>query len=109
MDPSMYQGMRFGHAISAMEAGMRVRRAGWNGKGMWLALVKPPPFRFCLAQPMRVLAQAEATVPYYAEAGIALPPTIIMRAADGSHVAWLASQTDILARDWETVDEREPL
>lgn len=29
--------MDFGEAIKALKDGKRVSRAGWNGKGMWLA------------------------------------------------------------------------
>lgn len=31
--------MDFGMAVAALKLGKRVARAGWNGKGMWLALV----------------------------------------------------------------------
>ncbi len=30
--------MTFGLAIEALKKGLRVARAGWNGKGMWLSL-----------------------------------------------------------------------
>jgi len=30
--------MTFGHALEAMKGGHRVARAGWNGKGMWVAM-----------------------------------------------------------------------
>lgn len=30
--------MTFGLAVEAMKRGFRVARAGWNGKGMWVAL-----------------------------------------------------------------------
>lgn len=34
-------GLSFGLAIEALKLGNKVARAGWNGKGMWLAYVKP--------------------------------------------------------------------
>jgi hypothetical protein len=65
----------FGWALEYLRAGHCVRRTGWNGKGMWIALQEP-------TKPM--------TLPY-----------IYMKTADNQFVPWLASQTDILATDWE--------
>lgn len=79
-------GMTFGLAIEALKLGHKVARAGWNGKGMWLSLVNnwngnigemPAAFR--------------------------LLSWIGMKTADDAFVPWLASQTDVLAEDWEIV------
>ena len=41
---------------------------------------------------------------YYADTKVRICPHIDMKSADGSYVVgWLASQTDILAEDWEIV------
>lgn len=93
--------MDFGQAIVALKAGKRVARAGWNGKGMWLALtqgseriVRDGKFNGAVAQ----LVEHEA--PHIVRIGA----HIDMRAADGSLViGWLASQTDMLAEDWSVV------
>lgn len=71
--------MSFGHALEALKAKYRVARKGWNGKGMWLELQMPDLF-------------SKMTLPY-----------IYMKTADGKLVPWLASQTDMLAEDWEIV------
>lgn len=69
-----------GDAVSAMRAGLRVARAGWNGKGMWLELHVPDgPSRLDL-------------------------PYVVMHTAQGTRVPWLCSQTDLLAIDWVTVE-----
>lgn len=65
-----------GRAIKEMQNGERVSRAGWNGKGMWLALQVPDE-------------HSKMSLPY-----------IYMKTADDKLVPWLASQTDILAVDW---------
>ena len=70
----------FGAALQALRAGKSVCRAGWNGKGMWLRLQVPD-------------ANSRMTLPY-----------IYMSTVSGDLVPWLASQTDILANDWMTVD-----
>ncbi|MEW3423858.1 DUF2829 domain-containing protein, partial [Pseudomonas aeruginosa] len=33
--------MNFGQAVRVVKNGVRVCRAGWNGKGMWLTMVHP--------------------------------------------------------------------
>lgn len=68
--------MSFGHAVVALKTGKRVARAGWNGKGMWLALQVPD-------------ANSKMRLPY-----------LYMSTAQGDLVPWLASQTDVLADDW---------
>ncbi len=71
--------MDFGDAIAALKAGLKVARAGWNGKGMWLNLQVPD-------------AHSKMTLPY-----------IYMFTADKHQVPWLASQTDVLSSDWSVV------
>ena len=86
--------MDFGQALAALKDGGRVTRSGWNGKGMFLYLV--PGSAFAVNRPPLLGIYKEGTVINYL-------PHIDMRTADGSCVPWLASQTDILASDWETV------
>ena len=91
-------GMPFGLAIEALKKGKRVARAGWNGKGMWLALscngTREVPAAMFWAPPNRDYAEANggrATV----------LPSITMKTATGEILmGWLASQTDMLADDW---------
>lgn len=79
--------MRIGFAVDALEDGQRVRRAGWNGKSMWLAYAGAPIERGHMTLPF-IYIEYPAGHPAY--------PT-------GSRVPWLASQTDILADDWEVL------
>jgi hypothetical protein len=75
-----------GAAIELLKRGRRVRRAGWNGKNMWLELQVPD-------------ANSKMTLPYvYIEC-----PVGHSAYPNGSKVPWLASQTDLLAEDWEVV------
>lgn len=69
----------FGYALAILRSGERVSREGWNGKGMWIALQVPD-------------ANSKMSLPY-----------IYMSTVDGKLVPWLASQTDLLALDWEMV------
>lgn len=69
--------MDFSTALGGLTLGARLRRAGWNGKGMWIAIQQPD------------------------ENSMMTQPYIYMKTADGQLVPWVASQTDILANDWE--------
>jgi hypothetical protein len=67
----------FAAALAALLNGTRATRAGWNGKGMWIALQVPDD-------------NSKMTRPY-----------IYMSTVDGDLVPWVASQTDLLATDWD--------
>lgn len=86
--------MSFGMAIEALKAGKKVARAGWNGKGMFLFLVAGSTFQVNRA-PLLGIYPEGTTIDYC--------PHIDMRTADGKIVPWLASQTDVLASDWEVL------
>jgi hypothetical protein len=95
-------GMNFGLAIEALKKGARVARAGWNGKGMWLAYspgAKDLPAGKFWAGPNRDYAGSR-------EDGCAdVLPCITMKTATGEILmGWLASQTDMLADDWQIVE-----
>ena len=84
--------LSFGHAVKLLKLGMRVSRAGWNGKGMFLFLV--PGSTFKVNRPPLLGIYREGKEINYC-------PHIDMRTADNKIVPWLASQTDILAEDWQ--------
>lgn len=81
-------GMTFGGALEQLQLGAKVRRAGWNGKGMHLYLVTDMTHRARDGQDSGGMR--------------ALQPCIVMFTAQGKYQpGWLASQADILAADWE--------
>jgi len=71
--------MTFGDALLNLKSGCKVARSGWNGKGMWLMLQVPD-------------ANSKMTLPY-----------IYMKTVTEDLVPWLASQTDVLAEDWQVI------
>lgn len=86
--------MDFGAALAALKDGKRVARAGWNGKGMWLALVEGPNWGI----------GGTAPYDYPGAPHVSHLSFIGMKTADEKFVPWLASQTDVLAEDWRTVE-----
>ena len=96
--------MDFGDALRAMKEGKKVSRSGWNGKGMWVALTPGSSFPSHLAKDGHAARHRAMEMTDSAGVPITLLPHIDMRAADGSMVVgWLASQTDMLAEDWEII------
>lgn len=96
--------MSFGHALVALKAGKKVARAGWNGKGMFLILVGgTKDARLVDGTPYHVALFNKKTGE---ETNIAtINPHIDMKTATGEfQPGWLASQTDMLANDWQIVD-----
>jgi len=78
--------MTFGLALEALKKGLKVRRSGWNGAGLWLTLQVPD-------------ANSKMTLPY-----IYMSYPLDAKNTPGARVPWLASQTDMLAEDWAIVD-----
>lgn len=90
--------MNFGQAIDMLKSGARVRRAGWNGKGMWLAYMPPVviPEAQVNERTKRFVPHGDLTVGGY----------VVMRTAQGVwQPGWIAPQADILSNDWEIVTE----
>lgn len=96
----------FSTALEYLRTGRVIARAGWNGKGMWLLLVKPGSNTLNPAVHYDVID--DAFDPSLGQtsvlAGVELAPWIGMKTADNKFVPWLASQTDLLASDWEGFD-----
>jgi hypothetical protein len=97
------KGMTFGAALLLLRCGAKVARAGWNGKAMWIALTPGSVIDKDQARAGAAKHLAES-LPDNALPAIIIGAHIDMRAADGSLViGWLASQTDMLAEDWQVV------
>lgn len=89
---SPFNGMDFGMAIAALKKGMKIARTGWNGKGMWLQMVA--------ADSWFISSDAIDDDSF----SLRKLPWIGMKTADVCFVPWLASQTDVLAEDWQIVE-----
>ena len=89
--------MNFGQALEALKEGKYVQRIGWNGKGMYIFLIGSDMFK---NQP----GIGGWTFTNGKNDNIELCPFIAMKTADNKVVPWLASQTDILAEDWQVIE-----
>lgn len=77
----------FGQALKELKKGNKVARIGWNGKSMWLVLIKAGNNMF---------TDLSGAYPMQNCIGI-------KTANENMQPGWLASQADILAEDWNLI------
>lgn len=85
--------MNLGIAISALKAGLKVQRKGWNGKDMWLALIPGDQWGLGVGVP-------------FDDGHVDSPkkmPWLGLRTASNTFIPWNASQEDVLAEDWQLI------
>lgn len=89
--------MDFSSALMECKHGEKIARDGWNGKGMFVVYQPGYPGGIAIN---RNTAQAtgipEGTIKSFR-------PYLMMYTAQLDFVPWVASQTDLLADDWQTV------
>ena len=89
--------MDFGQAIAEVKRGQKVRRSGWNGKGMFIFQGFPRvEINVDKGECVTSVDAAEHFNVFYSG------PVLCMKTAQNNIVVgWLASQTDLLSDDWE--------
>ncbi len=83
----------FGWALEWLKSGKKVTRTGWNGKCMYLYLVPANSYE---AQTEVAKKEFGESVPYRSY--------IALKTVQGDVAPWSASNTDLLAIDWEVVE-----
>lgn len=80
----------FSAALRALKAGERVRRLGWNGKGMWVVL-------FTFSIDFGTLGREKIT-----DAARMVAPCLALCRNEGREIqpGWVPSQADMLTDDW---------
>ena len=90
--------LKFGQALEAIQAGQRIARTGWNGKGMFVYFVPPASYPVQTGAAKAHFGKG-AMVPYNAYMAI--------KNVDGTVSTWVPSVNDCLASDWGVVGESE--
>lgn len=90
--------MTFDDALKALRRGEPVSRSGWNGKGMFLYLVDAGNYPAKSYVAKEVWGE-EGLVPY--------TPYIAIKSVNSTVTPWVASQTDLLAADWDALSLSE--
>ena len=83
--------MTFGQAIEAAKQGKRIARKGWNGKGQYVELATN--ISYCLEDGKVFVEHRDIGSKAFAFVG-----------TSGVQMGWLASQADMLADDWLTME-----
>jgi hypothetical protein len=88
-------GFDFGEATREAKAGVKISRKGWNGKGMYAAIM--PGF------PKGVPANEETAKLHNVEVGsiIKIAPYWVLKTAQNDVTTWAPSGSDSLAEDWQ--------
>jgi hypothetical protein len=90
----MFPQVDFSECLRLIKTGQRMKRIGWNGKGMYITY-KP-------GYPDGIPCNKATAVAHGFIEGdiITYGPYLEMYTASGRIVPWLASQSDLLAEDW---------
>ncbi len=93
--------MMFEQALPELKAGKKIARAGWNGKGMWLIWIPGTPNATLGAGTayQKALQQDQCEILPHIDMW-----TINAHGRRAMLPGWLASQSDLLADDWEVVE-----
>ena len=99
--PAMDHGtsLKFGQALEAIQAGQRIARTGWNGKGMFVYFVPPASYPVQTGAAKAHFGKG-AMVPYNAYMAI--------KNVDGTVSTWVPSVNDCLATDWGIIGDPVP-
>jgi hypothetical protein len=93
----------FDEAIKLLKQGKKLQRKGWNGKDIFIYLTTGSVVR-CEKLKPETHNHLENFLETSKVNEVEILPHIDMKASDGTIViGWLASQTDMLAEDWEVI------
>ena len=99
--------MNYGEALELLKEGKTVTRYGWNGKGMFIFM--RPEDRLPAEVFQKAVSIPQPVKDFYSNkfgrdfpGSVRVTAYLCMKAADDTIVnGWLASQTDMLAEDWQ--------
>lgn len=96
----------FGTAIKFLKAGGAIRRAGWNGKGMFVIKQVPASIKEDVIPNMQSLPQiAKDILMSRNSPHIDYTNQMLIINPDGRADSWVPSSSDVFAEDWELVTE----
>lgn len=93
--------LTFGLALTALKGGLKVARKGWNGKGMWISMTNGKTLDMATDD---IWTKNVKDIAIANGGKVEILPYLVMKTADNKlQIGWLASQSDMLAEDWEVV------
>ena len=87
-------GNTFEFALTALKAGYKAKRKGWNGKDQFVVMQK--------AYPDGIPANKQTAEAWGMKEGdlFKCEPYLQIQTQSGTHAMWVPSITDLFARDW---------
>ena len=102
----LLDGYDFGTAIKFLKAGGAIRRAGWNGKGMFVIKQVPAHIISETIPNMQSLPQiAKDILMKRQKPCLKYTNQMLIIDQDGRADSWIPSSSDVFAEDWELVTE----
>lgn len=99
--------MKFGQIIDALNEGLMAARSGWNGKGMFIYKTVGNVVEESFIPNFKSLPANVKTFLQAKGGPVTFHPSITMYTAQGDmQPGWLCSQTDMMADDWCTLNEK---
>lgn len=96
--------MDYSDALRELKRGQKLSRSGWNGKGMWVALMSGLMLPAFSSQEPGAKVNDRTARLVGADTPLDSQPYFAMWTADQQwQPGWLPSQADQLAEDWEIV------
>lgn len=96
--------MSFGMAIEALKFGLAIRRAGWNGKGLFVVKQIPAHITEEIIPKMQSLPQSAKDIIMSRENKVIdYTSQMLIINPDGRADSWVPSVSDVFAEDWEIV------
>lgn len=86
--------MSFSEALERVKDGADIARAGWNGAGQYVFMVRPPQSAAPDEPKYEVSLSDRYTVPQ------GLQPFLMLHNAQGGYCPWVPSTGDLFAEDW---------
>lgn len=99
-------GISFGSAIALLKSGFVLRRAGWNGKDLFVFKQVPAHIGSDVIPKMQSLPQSAKDLILNGKGFIDYTSQcLIYNGNTGRADSWVPSSSDVFAEDWEVVDE----
>lgn len=96
----------FGSAIALLKSGFALRRAGWNGKDLFIIKQVPAHISSDVIPKMQSLPQSAKDILMSREnPHIDYTNQMLIINHDGRADSWVPSSSDVFAEDWEVVTE----
>ena len=94
--------MNYGDALQLLKAGEKLQRKGWNGAGMYIFMRPGDTVENAYIAKVKTIPQSVKDDFAASGSDMEFLPCLCMFTAQRTIVTgWLASQTDMLAEDWQ--------